>query len=77
MVRSHSRGPRSSNQKPTSPDTPPYWSRSPNPIGVSLRMNGRGLMRDASSVHRVLNGNVEWSQTPSWVRSQSTGPSSR
>ena len=34
-------------------------------------------MRDASSVHRVLNGNVEWSQTPSWVRSQSTGPSSR
>lgn len=59
MVRSHRIGPRSSNQKPASPDTPPYWSRSPNPIGVSLRMNGRGPMRDASSVHRVLNGNVE------------------
>lgn len=50
MVRSHRIGPRSSNQKPTSPDAPPYWSRSPEPYRRQppherARAHARGVQR--------------------------------
>ena len=41
------------------------------------RHGQRGPIRETSSVQHELNGNVERSQTPSCVRSQSTGPASR